>query len=121
METVITIPVRLRDLKKEDLIAAVERREKYALVRDLQAEEFNRAIVSRLAKDRAIVSRLTKDREIVSRLTKDREKLECSQNVDREIQSKLRQGSGKFQRNVRDMLEIFRINSEKIQSRQRKI
>ena len=56
MKTVITIPVRLRDFKKEDLIAEVERREKYALVRDLQAKEFNRAIVSRLAKDREIVS-----------------------------------------------------------------
>jgi hypothetical protein len=66
METVITIPVRLRDLKKEDLNSAAEHREKYALVRDLQAKEFNREIVSRLAKDREIVSRLAKDREIVS-------------------------------------------------------
>ena len=41
MKTVITIPVQLRDIKKEDLIAAVERREKYALVTDLQIEEFN--------------------------------------------------------------------------------
>lgn len=43
-------------LKKEDLIAEVERREKYALTRNLQAEEFNRVIVSRLAKDREIQS-----------------------------------------------------------------
>jgi hypothetical protein len=66
MKTVITIPVWLHDFKKEDLIAEVERREKYAFVRDLQAEEFNRAIVSRLSKDKEIVSRLAKDREIVS-------------------------------------------------------
>ena len=66
MKTIITIPVLLRDFKKEDLIAEVERREKYALTRNLQVEEFNRAIVSRLAKDREIVSRLAKDREIQS-------------------------------------------------------
>lgn len=58
MEIVVTIPVCLPDLKKEDLIAAAERREKYALVRDLQAEEFNRAIVSRLTKDREIQSKV---------------------------------------------------------------
>jgi hypothetical protein len=58
MEIVVTIPVYLRNSKKEDLITAAERREKYALVRDLQAKEFNRAIVSRLAKDREIQSKV---------------------------------------------------------------
>jgi hypothetical protein len=58
MEIVVTIPVCLRDFKKEDLIVTAERREKYALVRDLQAKEFNEAIVSRLAKDREIQSKV---------------------------------------------------------------
>ena len=40
------------DLKEEDLIAAAERREKYSLIRDLQAKEFNGAIASRQAKER---------------------------------------------------------------------
>jgi len=52
MKTEITIPVQIPDLKKEDLIIAAERREKYSLVRDLQAKEFNNAIVCRLAKER---------------------------------------------------------------------
>jgi predicted Zn-ribbon and HTH transcriptional regulator len=44
MKNEITIPV----LKEEDFIAANKRRDKYSLVRDLQALEFNRAITSRL-------------------------------------------------------------------------
>ena len=80
MKTIITIPVWLHDFKKEDLIAEVERREKYALTRNLQAEEFNRAIVSRLAKDREIQS--------VVRMYAEK-----SQNVVREIQSKFSENS----------------------------
>ena len=49
MKDEITIPV----LKEEDFIAATKRRDKYSLVRDLQALEFNNAITSRLLeKDR---------------------------------------------------------------------
>lgn len=63
MKTEITIPVQIPDLKKEDLIIAAERRERYSLIRDIQAKEFNNAIVCRLAKER--------------------EKQECSQNEDK--------------------------------------
>ena len=52
MKNEITIPVQVHDLKEKELIAAAEHRKKYSLLRDSQAEDFNRAIVSRLAKDR---------------------------------------------------------------------
>ena len=52
MKTEITIPEHFPDLKEEDIIAAVERRDKYSLIRDLQAKEFNEAILLRLAKDK---------------------------------------------------------------------
>ena len=38
-------------VKEENLIAAVNRREKYSIKRDVQAAEFNTAIANRLAKD----------------------------------------------------------------------
>jgi predicted Zn-ribbon and HTH transcriptional regulator len=44
MKDNITIPV----LKDEDIAAANKRRENYAYTRDLQAREFNDAIVKRL-------------------------------------------------------------------------
>jgi hypothetical protein len=47
MKDEITIPL----VKEENLIAAVNRREKYSLKRDVQAEEFNRAISKRISKD----------------------------------------------------------------------
>ena len=47
MKDEITIPL----IKEENLIAAVNRREKYSLKRDVQAEEFNRAIAKRITKD----------------------------------------------------------------------
>ena len=47
MKDEITIPL----VKEENLIAAVNRREKYSLKRDVQAEEFNRAIAKRISKD----------------------------------------------------------------------
>jgi hypothetical protein len=47
MKEEITIPL----VKEENLIAAVNRREKYSLKRDVQAEEFNRAIAKRITKD----------------------------------------------------------------------
>lgn len=52
MKTEEVIPDYIPHLKEEDLIAAAERREKYSLVRDLQAKEFNGAIVSRMEKDK---------------------------------------------------------------------
>jgi len=52
MKDKVLIPDHLPDLKEEDLKAAAERRENYALARDLQAEEDNEAIVRRLAKDK---------------------------------------------------------------------
>ncbi len=51
MKNEATIPDHFPDLNEEDLKAAAQRREKYALVRDLQAKEANEAIASRLAKD----------------------------------------------------------------------
>jgi len=47
MKEEITIPL----VKEENLIAAVNRRERYSLKRDVQAEEFNRAIAKRIIKD----------------------------------------------------------------------
>jgi DNA-directed RNA polymerase subunit RPC12/RpoP len=44
MKDEIIIPV----LKEEDFVAANLRRDKYSLTRDLQAQEFNGAIASRL-------------------------------------------------------------------------
>jgi hypothetical protein len=44
MKNNIVIPVP----REEDLVAALRRRENYALTRDLQASEFNEAIAKRL-------------------------------------------------------------------------
>jgi hypothetical protein len=44
------IPDFLPVSKEEDIKAAVKRRENYALLRDLQAQEDNEAIVRRLAR-----------------------------------------------------------------------
>jgi hypothetical protein len=52
MKNEISIPVQVHDLKEEDVIAAVEHRKKYSTKRDLQALEFNQAIVTRLAKEK---------------------------------------------------------------------
>ncbi len=47
MKDEIIIPV----LKEEDFVAANKRRDTYALKRDLQAQEFNTAITTRLIAD----------------------------------------------------------------------
>ena len=52
MKDTITISEHFPDLKKEDIKAAAKRREAYALVRDLLAEETNRSIERRLAKEK---------------------------------------------------------------------
>jgi hypothetical protein len=52
MKNEITIPILVNDLKEKDLISADEHRKKYSLVRDLQAEDFNKAIVHRMQKDK---------------------------------------------------------------------
>ena len=52
MKNEISIPVQVHDLKEEDVIAAVEHRKKYSTKRDLQALEFNQAIVIRLAREK---------------------------------------------------------------------
>jgi hypothetical protein len=51
MKDEIIIPAHLPDVKEEDIKIATKRREKYSLLRDIQAKEFNDAIASRLAKD----------------------------------------------------------------------
>jgi hypothetical protein len=52
MKNEITIPILVSDLKEKDFITAAEHRKKYSQKRDIQAEDFNRAIITRLAKDR---------------------------------------------------------------------
>ncbi|MBA4322469.1 MAG: hypothetical protein C0408_06580 [Odoribacter sp.] len=52
MKNEITIPIQVQELKEKDIIAAAEHRKRYSLKRDIQAEEFNSAIVSRLAKEK---------------------------------------------------------------------
>ena len=52
MKNEITIPILVNDLKESDLITAADHRKKYSRIRDLQAEDFNKAIVTRLAKDK---------------------------------------------------------------------
>jgi predicted Zn-ribbon and HTH transcriptional regulator len=47
MKDEIIIPV----LKEEDFVAANKRRDTYALKRDVQAQEFNSAIVTRMIAD----------------------------------------------------------------------
>ena len=47
MKDEIIIPV----LKEEDFVAANKRRDTYALKRDLQAQEFNTAIITRMIAD----------------------------------------------------------------------
>ena len=52
MKNEIEIPIQ----KVEDFVAANLRRDKYSLIRDLQAQEFNTAIASRLlAQDKSQV------------------------------------------------------------------
>jgi hypothetical protein len=52
MKNKVTLSDYLPDPKEEDLRAAAKRRENYALIRDLQAEDYNEAIVRRLAKEK---------------------------------------------------------------------
>lgn len=52
MKDTITIPVQIHDVKEKDLIAAAEHRKMYSLLRDIQAEAFNKAIVTRLEKEK---------------------------------------------------------------------
>jgi hypothetical protein len=47
MKNDMTVPL----VKEEDVVAALKRRERYSLSRDIQAAEFNSAIAKRLAKD----------------------------------------------------------------------
>jgi hypothetical protein len=47
MKSEIIIPL----VKEENLAAAINRREKYSVTRNLQAEEFNRAIAKRISKN----------------------------------------------------------------------
>ena len=52
MKNDITIPILVNDLQEKDLVSAADHRKKYSLVRDQQAEDFNKAIVIRLEKER---------------------------------------------------------------------
>jgi len=52
MKNEITIPVHLHDLDEKDKFAAEEHRKKYSAKRDIQALEFNQAIITRLEKDK---------------------------------------------------------------------
>ena len=44
MKNDITIPILVNDLQEKDLVSAADHRKKYSLVRDQQAEDFNKAI-----------------------------------------------------------------------------
>jgi phosphate uptake regulator len=55
MKNEITIPILMNDLKEKDKLSAAEHRKKYSSIRDKQAEDFNKAIVARLAKDKLIL------------------------------------------------------------------
>ena len=57
MKNEITIPEHFPMLTKEDLIVADQRREKYTQKRDLQAKEFNDAILLRLAKEKEMLDK----------------------------------------------------------------
>ena len=52
MKNEIIVPDHFPDSKEEDFRAAALRRDKYSIVRDLQAKEFNEAIAHRIAKDK---------------------------------------------------------------------
>ena len=52
MKKEITIPEHFPDLKEDGLASAAERRKKYSTVRDIQAKEFNEAIITRLIKEK---------------------------------------------------------------------
>lgn len=52
MKDKIEVPEHLPVLREEDKVAAAKRRENYAIQRDLQAKEFNEAIITRLVKER---------------------------------------------------------------------
>jgi hypothetical protein len=52
MKKEITIPVQIQELKESDKVSAAERRNRYSLQRDLQAQEFNDAIADRLEKQK---------------------------------------------------------------------
>lgn len=61
MKNIITIPVQLPELKEKDLLVAAEHRKKYSLKRDIQAEAFNKAIVTRLEKDKEMLAQSQKE------------------------------------------------------------
>ncbi len=68
MKNEILIPL----LKEEDFVAANKRRDSYALTRDLQALEFNDAIINRLhAEKKNVVKCETCGKEFSAGITSD--------------------------------------------------
>jgi hypothetical protein len=61
MKNEITIPILINDLKEKDILSAAEHRKKYSTLRDKQAEDFNKAIVTRLAKDKEIQDNILRE------------------------------------------------------------
>jgi DNA-directed RNA polymerase subunit RPC12/RpoP len=95
MKLELTIPDHLPEIKEADLKAAAQRRDRYSLARDVQAREFNEAIVSRLLRDREkLESSQSEDYKLVKcgtcgkefsvdSTTKDPVTCsECSQNIE---------------------------------------
>ena len=76
MKKEITIPEQMHRLKPEELEAATKRRENYSLTRDLQAREFNQAILLRLAKEKEL--ELEKERDLQNEKKLEMEKAESS-------------------------------------------
>lgn len=66
MKKDITIPVQIQELKEADIVSAAERRSRYSLIRDLQAQEYNDAIAERLEKEKEKEPEQQTDEEIDS-------------------------------------------------------
>ncbi len=79
MKKEITIPEQLHKLKPEELEAAARRRENYSLTRDLQAREFNNAILIRLAKEKELEKELQNEKKL------EMEKAESSQGESEKL------------------------------------
>ena len=75
MKKEITIPEQLHRLKPEELEAAARRRENYSVTRDLQAREFNDAILVRLAKEKELEIEREKEKERTEGSLSEGEKL----------------------------------------------
>jgi len=87
MKKEITIPEQLHRLKPEELEAAARRRENYSVTRDLQAREFNDAILIRLAKEKELEIEREKEKERSESSLSEGEKLIQCEKCGMEFQT----------------------------------